>query len=109
MRKPMVTRTFKGMELNVMGVDTKLGEVSNKTVVIPRAIKDPNKLLKAVKDGFETETYKVVQIVDTKEVETMYGMTEQDFISHAQILDPETRKAIEEPEAETEAEVETEN
>ena len=95
MRKPMVTRTFKGMELTVMGVDTTTAEVTNKTVVLARAIKDSNKLLKAVKDSYETDTYKVVQIVDSKEVETMYGMSEQDFIAHASILDPETRKALE--------------
>lgn len=104
MRKPMVTRTFKGMELTVMGVDTKTAEVTNKTVVLARAIKDSNKLLKTVKDSYETDTYKVVQIVDSKEVETMYGMSEQDFIAHASILDPETRKAIELDEVEKESE-----
>ena len=98
MRKPMVTRTFKGLELTVMGVDTKTAEVTNKTVVLARVIKDENKLLKAVKDAYETDTYKVVQIVDRKEVETLYGMTEQDFIAHATILDPETRKALEQDE-----------
>ena len=103
MRKPMVTRTFKGMELNVMGVDTKSAEVSNTTVVLARVIKDEAKLLKAVKEVAETDTYKVVQIVDRKEVETLYGMTEQDFIAHASILDPETRKALEsEPETDEE-------
>lgn len=95
MRKPMVTRTFKGMELTVMGVDTKSAEVSNKTVTLARVIKDASKLLKAVKEVSEVGTYKVVDIVDSKEVETLYGMTEQDFIAHATILDPETRKALE--------------
>lgn len=103
MRKPMVTRTFKGMELIVMGVDTKSAEVSNKTVTLARVIKDNSKLLKAVKEVAEVDTYKVVDIVHSKEVETLYGMTEQDFIAHATVLDPETRKALEsEDEAETE-------
>lgn len=95
MRKPMVTRTFKGMELVVMGVDTKTAEVSNKTVTLARVIKDASKLLKAVKEVAEVGTYKVVDIVHSKEVETLYGMTEQDFIANATILDPETRKALE--------------
>ena len=103
MRKPMVTRTFKGMELIVMGVDTKSAEVSNKTVTLARVIKDNTKLLKAIKEVAEVGTYKVVDIVHSKEVETLYGMTEQDFIAHATVLDPETRKALEsDEEAETE-------
>ena len=96
MRKPMVTRTFKGMEVTAMCVDTKTAEVTNETFTLSRAIKDKAKL-------FETATLKVVDIVDTKLVDTMYGMTEQDFIKYATILDPETRKAVE-SETENEAE-----
>lgn len=95
MRKPMVTRTFKGMNVTVMGVDVKTAEVENRTVTLARVIKDRTKLLKTVKEAVETDTYKVADIVDTAEVETCYGMSEQDFIKYAQVLDPETRKAIE--------------
>ena len=30
-----------------------------------------------------------------EEIETLYGMSEQDFINHAKVLDKETRKEIE--------------
>lgn len=99
-RKPMVTRTIVTTKVNVLCLDIQSAEPFNKEVTLPRTYKDEKKLLKKVEEVVNTENVKAVHIVDKTEVETLYGMTEQDFIDNATILDPATRK---------EAEVEEEN
>lgn len=90
-RVPMVTRTITTTKANVMCVDVEAREPFNKVVTVPRTYKDNDSLLKKVKPIIETETVKAVSIVDKTEIETLYGMTEQEFILHATVL-PE-RKA----------------
>lgn len=98
-RKPMVTRTIVTTKVNVLCLDIKSSEPFNKVVTLPRTYKDEKKLLKKVEEVVNTDDVKAVHIVDKEEVETLYGMTEQDFITNATVLDPTTRKEIE---AETE-------
>lgn len=95
-RKPMVTRTIITTKVNAMCVNLESAEVFNKEVTLPRTYKDEKKLLKAVENVVNSDTEKAVQIVDSSEVETLYGMTEQDFIDSATVLDPKTRKELEE-------------
>ena len=87
-RVPMVTRTISTTKVNVMCLDIETGEPCNKSVVVPRTYKDDEKLLKKVKEVLETETLKPVHIVDKEEIETLYGMTEQNFIEHSKVLPP---------------------
>ena len=94
-RKPMVTRTIVTTKVNVLCLDIKSAEPFNKTVTLPRTYKDEKKLLKKVEEVVNTDDVKAVHVVDKEEVETLYGMTEQDFITNATILDPDTRKEIE--------------
>lgn len=89
-RVPMVTRTIITTKVNVMCLDIETGEPFYKTVVVPRTYKDDEKLLKKVKEVLETETLKPVHIVDKEEIETLYGMKEQDFIEHAEVLPSRT-------------------
>ena len=39
-----------------------------------------------------SDTDKAVHIVDSEEIETLYGMTEQEFIEKAKVLPPRTKK-----------------
>lgn len=87
-RVPMVTRTIVTTKANVMCLNVETGEPFNKSVVVPRTYKDKEELLKKVKPVIETETEKAVHVVDFEEIETLYGMTEQEFIEHAKILPP---------------------
>ncbi len=95
-RKRMVTRTILTTKVNALCMDTVSCEACNKDIVLPRTYKDKNKVLKAVKDAVDTDTFKVVDIVDVSTVETLYGMDEQKFINESVILDPTTRKLIDE-------------
>lgn len=87
-RVPMVTRTITTTEVNVMCLDIEKEETINKHVTVSRTLKDDEKLLKEVKKLVETDTIKAVHIVDKREVKTLYGMTEQEFIEHATVLPP---------------------
>ena len=94
-RKPMISRTIITTKVNVLCLDIQSAEPFNKIVTLPRTYKDDKKLLKKVEEVINTDDVKAVHIVDKEEIETLYGMTEQDFIDHATILDPTTRKELE--------------
>ena len=93
-RKPMVTRTLLTTEVTCICVDITKGETFNETIVMPRKYNDDNNLLKAVQEYFDTDERKAVSIVNTKEVKTLYGMDEPNFIKNAVILDNKKRKPI---------------
>ena len=73
---------------NVMCLDVQAGEPCNKVVTVPRTYKDDEALMKKVRPLLETDTFKAVHIVDKEEIETLYGMTEQEFIQYAKVLPP---------------------
>lgn len=93
-RKRMVTRTILTTKVNVLCMDTQTCEACNKDVVLPRTFKDNDKVLKATKSLLDSPTFKVVDVVNVETVETLYGMDEQKFINESVILDPETRKQL---------------
>lgn len=93
-RKPMVTRTIVTTRVNVLCLDIQTAEPFNKEVSLPRTYKDEKKLMKAVESVVNSDTVKVVHVVDQETVEKVYGMTEQNFIDNAIELDPTTRVAI---------------
>ena len=94
-RKQMVTRTILTTKVNVLCMDTSTCEACNIDVTLPRVYKDENKLFKAVQGEVNKGTIKAVEVVSQETVETLYGMSEQDFINGAKVLDPQTRKEIE--------------
>ena len=87
-RVPMVTRTITATKAIVMCLNIEQGESCNVSVTVPRTYKDEESLLKKIKPMVETDTVKAVHIVSTEQVETLYGMTEQDFMEHAKVLPP---------------------
>lgn len=87
-RVPMVTRTIVATKAIVMCLDVQVGEPCNRIVTVPRTYKDDEALMKKVRPLIETETLKAVYIAHKEEIETLYGMTEQEFIEHAKVLPP---------------------
>lgn len=94
-RAPMVSRTITTTKVNALCMDMTNTEPFNKTVILPRTYKDKAKLAKALTAVINDENTRFVDAVFTEEVETLYGMSEQDFIDNAKVLDKETRKPIE--------------
>lgn len=91
----MVTRTIQSTHCAVLCADTINAEMFNKDIILPRTYKDEQAMLKAAKKAIETDTVKCVAISAHEVREELYGMDEDQFIASAQILDKETRKAIE--------------
>lgn len=108
-RKAIVTRTVTGMEVNVLGlnVETSQPEVRKYTLsstytketkdeegkVVSSEV-DEAKILKDVKKFYDTDTFTNVKVQSYTRVDKLYGMWEEDFIAHAMVLDPVTRKPI---------------
>ena len=87
-RIPIVSRTITTTDASVMCVNIITGETETKTFTVPRTYKDNDKLLKVVKQLAETDELKPVHIVNVEVHETLYGMTEAEFIEHAKVLPP---------------------
>lgn len=85
-RIPMVTRTIQTTTANVLCLNIKEGEPFNKEVVLPRTYKDEKSMMKVVEKIINTEDVKAVHIVHTEVNETLYGMTEQEFIVTAHVM-----------------------
>lgn len=90
-RDPMITRTIQTTVCDVLCLNVETAELFNKQVTLPRTYNDENSMLKQAKSVLDTDTEKVVHIVNSYVMETRYGMTEQEFIEHAQVI-PALRK-----------------
>lgn len=95
-RVSMVTRTITATKIVALCLNIETAEPFNKEVTISGTFKDEKAMLKAAEKLLNTETEKTVHIVSSEEIETLYGMTEQEFIQKAQVLPPRGKK--EEPE-----------
>ena len=94
-RKPMITRTVTTTKATVLCVNTEAEETVTKVVEVPRTYTDDSKLLKSVKETLDA-TIIPVKVISTETVETLYGMTEQQFIELAEKLPPRTTEYTDE-------------
>lgn len=85
MKKNYITRTIQLGSYEVMGINLETAEVSNTVTVIPsyQRIKDPVKYFANLMD---TPTFKVVAAKFNGATETLYGMTEEDFIANGVVM-----------------------
>ena len=97
-REPMVTRTIKSTKANVLLMNSATKTLEEKEVIVPRTYEKEDKLVKAITTALHDENLKVCAVLSTEVVETLYGMTEFDFIAYAKVLPPRT--GTEENEAE---------
>lgn len=92
-RLPMVTRTIITTMCNVLCMDVEHEEPCNKDITLSGVYTDKEKMLKAIKKQFEGTDIVPVRVVHSEEKETLYGMTEQEFIERASVLPPRGTKA----------------
>lgn len=90
----MVTRTFTTSKVQALTMNIVTCESEVVTFIVPKVYDNEEKLLKALRKDYETDTVKVVAITSNEKVETLYGLDETDFIKYAIELDKETRKPI---------------
>ena len=91
----MVTRTVTSTKATVLCVNTVAEETVTQVIEVPRTYTDDSKLLKAVKETLDA-TIIPVKVISTETVETLYGMTEQQFIEQAEKLPPRTKTEADE-------------
>lgn len=98
-RQPQVTRTIITTNVKALCVNTTDKTTDEKEYILPRTYKDTKAVLKALKARYEVDEngnetdVKIVHVISTTEVETLYGMSEDDFIAHAKVLPPRGTKA----------------
>lgn len=106
-RKSYVTRSVSATEVTVLAMDVVKAEPVTLTYTVPGKPMNEKKLLNTLRETYDTEELKIVQITSTKIVVGLYGVPLDTFMKIASPLDPDTRKVIgEKPFAESEAEVE---
>lgn len=105
MRVHMITRTVKTTTAKVMVVNTENGSTAVKDYELPRTYKDTKAVLRAL-EGHNTDTEKLVHVVDVTVNERLYGMPESDFIKYGQVIEKPAASTEHTPnEAATEATV----
>ena len=97
-RERMVTRTVVTVETDVLVINVDTAETGTKKFVLTQnMVKDEKSMLNNAQTMLEKEcgeNWKAVSIKGIKEQETLYGMTEQDFLKYAKVLPPRYAAAI---------------
>lgn len=91
-RVSMVTRTITATKITALCLNIETAEPFNKTATLSGTFYDEKSMMKAAEKILNTETERVVHIVSSVEFETLYGMTEQEFIQKAHVLPPRVKK-----------------
>lgn len=91
-KEKMITRTITQTTAQVMAIEVTNSEVSIFETKIGGVYTDIE-LLKMLKNIYETDTYKLVNIESNKHEEILLGMSESQFMEYATVLPPRTKKA----------------
>lgn len=96
MREKMVTRTIVATKVTVLCADAIAGEMFDKELTLAGTFKDSKALMKAVSKAVDVDTdedqIKAIRVKDASTYETLYGMSENDFIAAAKVLPPRGTK-----------------
>ena len=87
-REKMVTRTMQTTEVEVLCLDLETQLPFTQKLTLTGTFKDNKQLMKAVTKQVDKDNKKAVHVTSTKEIETLYGMLEDDFVKNAKILPP---------------------
>lgn len=85
-RKYNVTRTIKATVATCMCVDVPTREMVTLDFTVGGVFKEEKELVKALKKAHESETFKIVAVLETNVKEALYGMTEETFMENAVLL-----------------------
>ena len=91
-RTPQVTRTIQTTKVIALCLDIEAQRPYDKEVILSGTFKDEKAIMKALANLVNDDTNKVVHVKSAEVQETLYGMSEQEFISHAKVLPPRPTK-----------------
>ena len=94
-RVPQVTRTIQTTVVTIFCVNIEDKSTFEQTITLPRTYKDESKMMKMIEKILEGEPVKAVSISRYEVKETLYGMTESEFIKYATVLPPREAKKTE--------------
>ena len=83
MARNMVTRTIISTQVNALCLNLKTAEAFNQDFTLAGTYKSNEKIKKVIEKTFNNDEHIIAQVVDVKELNTLYGMTEQE---NAEIL-----------------------
>lgn len=84
-RKRMVTRTIEQTTAKVMTLNVVTAEVAITPYTISGELTG-DALLKALQDTYQTDTVKLVHVLELTVESVLYGMEEEEFIKLAKVL-----------------------
>lgn len=85
MRRNLVTRTIKSMEVTIKAAKIDEETIVNDTVILP-FISDEKKLKKAIVQQYDTDAKKFISIVNVNVSEKLYALDEAKFIEMADVI-----------------------
>jgi hypothetical protein len=86
-RVAMVTRTLATTKVSVLCLDIEKATPFTKELVLAGTFKDEKSQMKAVSAQVDVENkVKAVHVTKSENIETLYGMTEAEFIKLAKVL-----------------------
>lgn len=88
--KRMVTRTIELNTYTVRAMNIETAEVRDIDYTVGTSYK-PGDVLKQLRAEHETDTFKLVAVINHVTETRLYGMDEQTFINNAVILPPRTK------------------
>lgn len=95
-RPQMVTRTFTTTKAKLLSVKISTEETEIVEITLPRTYKDNNEILKVAQKNCDNEDTRYVHVISAETVETLYGMSEADFLKYAAVLPPRPAKTVNE-------------
>lgn len=84
-RKRMITRTIEQTTAKVMTLNVGTAEVTITPYTISGELTG-DALLKALQDTYQTDTMKLVHVLESTVESVLYGMEEEEFIKLAKVL-----------------------
>ena len=84
-RKRMITRTIEQTTAKVMTLNVVTAEVTITPYTISGELTG-DVLLKALQDTYQTDTMKLVHVLESTVESVLYGMEEEEFIKLAKVL-----------------------
>lgn len=87
-RKPVVTRTFKAVDCNVLCLNIETKETEEVSLTMYGHFPSEDKLRKAVKKKLETPSIRVVEISSSDTYGQLLEMDEEKFIESAEKIPP---------------------
>lgn len=86
-RKRVVSRTLETTEVTALFANLEDKSITERKITLPILIKNNERLMRAVRHYFETETLKLVDVIKAESVCHRYVMDEEEFINLARIED----------------------